>query len=214
MTITVFVVDDHELVRRGIVTLLEAEPDVEVVGEAGTAAQARARITATRPDVAILDMRLPDGDGIDVCRDIRSHHPDTHCIILTAYDDDDAISAAVMAGASDYVLKGVRGAVLIDKVRTVAAGRFNLDASLSRRVVERMRDEHQHDARLEALTTRESEVLALIAEGLTNRQIGETLALAEKTVKNYVSSLLAKLGLQRRTQAAVLSVETRPPGVR
>ena len=213
-TITVFVVDDHELVRRGIVTLLEAEPDVDVVGEAGTAAQARARIAATRPDVAVLDMRLPDGNGIDVCRDVRSDHPDTHCIILTAYDDDDAVSAAVMAGASDYVLKGVRGSVLIDKVRTVAAGKFNLDAALSRRVVERMREEHQHDARLEALTTRESEVLALIAEGLTNRQIGETLALAEKTVKNYVSSLLAKLGLQRRTQAAVLSVETRPPGVR
>jgi two-component system, NarL family, response regulator DevR len=213
-TIRVFVVDDHELVRRGIVALLEAEPDVDVVGEAGTATQARARIAATRPDVAVLDMRLPDGNGIDVCRDIRSNDPDTHCIILTAYDDDDAISAAVLAGASDYVLKGVRGSVLIDKVRSVAAGGFLLDSSLSRRVVERMRDEHQHDARLEALTVRESEVLALIAEGLTNRQIGETLALAEKTVKNYVSSLLAKLGLQRRTQAAVLSVETRPPGVR
>ena len=153
MTIKVFVLDDHELVRRGIVTLLEAEPDVEVVGEAGTAAQARARIAATRPDVAILDMRLPDGNGIDVCRDIRSNHQDTHCIILTAYDDDAAVSAAVMAGASDYVLKGVRGTVLIDKVRTVAAGGFILDTSLSRRVVERMRDEHQHDARLEALAT-------------------------------------------------------------
>jgi two-component system, NarL family, response regulator DevR len=213
-TIKVFVVDDHELVRRGIVTLLEAEPDVEVVGEAGTAAQARSRIAATRPDVAVLDMRLPDGNGIDVCRHIRSNDPDTHCIILTAYDDDDAVSAAVLAGASDYVLKGVRGSVLIDKVRTVAAGRFILDASLSRRVVDRMREEYQHDARLEALTARESDVLALIAEGLTNRQIGETLALAEKTVKNYVSSLLAKLGLQSRTQAAVLSVETRPPATR
>jgi two-component system, NarL family, response regulator DevR len=157
---------------------------------------------------------LPDGNGIDVCRHIRSNDPDTHCIILTAYDDDDAVSAAVLAGASDYVLKGVRGSVLIDKVRTVAAGRFILDASLSRRVVDRMREEHQHDARLEALTARESDVLALIAEGLTNRQIGETLALAEKTVKNYVSSLLAKLGLQSRTQAAVLSVETRPPATR
>ncbi|GAB3043851.1 response regulator transcription factor [Parafrigoribacterium mesophilum] len=211
-TIKVFVVDDHELVRRGIVTLLEAEQDIDVVGEAGTAAQARARIAATRPDVAVLDMRLPDGNGIDVCRDIRSDSPAMHCIILTAYDDDAAISAAVLAGASDYVLKGVRGTVLLEKVRAVASGGFLLDSALSQRVVERMREEHQHDARLEALTTRESEVLALIAEGMTNRQIGETLELAEKTVKNYVSSLLSKLGLQRRTQAAVLRVEARPPG--
>lgn len=202
----VFVVDDQEIVRRGVVDLCESEPDIEIVGEAGTAAQARTRILATRPDIALLDMRLPDGNGIDVCRDVRSENPDIRCIILTAYDDDEAINAAVLAGASGYVLKEVRGNRLIENMRTVAGGGSLLGSSLSRRVVERIRDEHREDPRLEALTTRENEVLSLIAEGLTNRQIGERLALAEKTVKNYVSSLLSKLGLQRRTQAAVLRV--------
>lgn len=207
----VFVVDDQEIVRRGVVDLCTAEPDIEIVGEAGTAAQARARISATRPDVVLLDMRLPDGNGIDVCRDVRSENPDIRCIILTAYDDDEAINAAVLAGASGYVLKEVRGNRLIENIRTVAVGGSLLGPSLSHRVVERIRDEHEGDPRLEALSARENEVLTLIAEGLTNRQIGEVLALAEKTVKNYVSSLLSKLGLQRRTQAAVLRVEARPP---
>jgi two-component system, NarL family, response regulator DevR len=207
--VRVFVVDDQELVRRGVIALCTAEPDIEVVGEAGTAAQARTRILATRPDVALLDMRLPDGDGIEVCRDVRSREPDIHCIILTAYDDDEAINAAVLAGASAYVLKEVRGNRLIENLRAVAAGKSLLGSAMSRKVVDRLRDDHTADPRLQALTARENEVLALIADGLTNRQIGETLALAEKTVKNYVSSLLSKLGLQRRTQAAVLSVETR-----
>ena len=207
----VFVVDDQEIVRRGVVDLCESEPDIEIVGEAGTAAQARTRILATRPDIALLDMRLPDGNGIDVCRDVRSENPDIRCIILTAYDDDEAINAAVLAGASGYVLKEVRGNRLIENMRTVAGGGSLLGSSLSRRVVERIRDEHREDPRLEALTTRENEVLSLIAEGLTNRQIGESLALAEKTVKNYVSNLLSKLGLQRRTQAAVLRVAAGSP---
>lgn len=207
----VFVVDDQEIVRRGVIDLCTAEPDIEIVGEAGTAAQARKRISATRPDVVLLDMRLPDGNGIDVCRDVRSDNPDIRCIILTAYDDDEAINAAVLAGASGYVLKEVKGNRLIENIRTVAAGGALLGPSLSHRVVERIRNEHEGDPRLEALSTRENEVLALIAEGLTNRQIGETLALAEKTVKNYVSSLLSKLGLQRRTQAAVMRMEARPP---
>jgi two-component system, NarL family, response regulator DevR len=208
--VRVFVVDDQEIVRRGVIALCTAEPDIEVVGEAGTAAQARTRILASRPDVALLDMRLPDGDGIEVCRDVRSREPDIHCIILTAYDDDEAINAAVLAGASAYVLKEVRGNRLIENLRAVAAGKSLLGSAMSRKVVDRLRDDHTADPRLQALTARENEVLALIADGLTNRQIGETLALAEKTVKNYVSSLLSKLGLQRRTQAAVLSVETRP----
>jgi DNA-binding NarL/FixJ family response regulator len=205
----VFVVDDQEIVRRGVVDLCSAEADIEIVGEAGTAAQARVRIGATRPDVVLLDMRLPDGNGIDVCRDVRSENPGIRCIILTAYDDDEAIDAAVLAGASGYVLKEVRGNRLIENMRTVAAGGSLLGSSLSHRVVERIRDEHAGDPRFEALTARENEVLGLIAEGLTNREIGQELALAEKTVKNYVSSLLGKLGLQRRTQAAVLRVETR-----
>ena len=207
----VFVVDDQEIVRRGVIDLCEAEPDIEVVGEAGTAAQARARISATNPDVVLMDMRLPDGNGIDVCRDVRSENPEIRCIILTAYDDDEAINAAVLAGASGYVLKEVRGNRLIENIRTVAAGRSILGSPLSHKVVERIRHDHEGDSRLETLSARENEVLSLIAEGLTNREIGERLALAEKTVKNYVSSLLSKLGLQRRTQAAVLRLETRGP---
>jgi len=209
--VRVFVVDDQEIVRRGVIDLCEAEPDIEVVGEAGTAAQARARISATNPDVVLMDMRLPDGNGIDVCRDVRSENPKIRCIILTAYDDDEAINAAVLAGASGYVLKEVRGNRLIENIRTVAAGRSILGSPLSHKVVERIRHDHEGDSRLETLSARENEVLSLIAEGLTNREIGERLALAEKTVKNYVSSLLSKLGLQRRTQAAVLRLETRGP---
>lgn len=209
--IRVFLVDDHELVRRGITALLNAHPDIEVVGEAATAAQARSRIRATRPDVAVLDVRLPDGSGIDVCRDVRSELPGTRCLILTGYDDDEATYAAVLAGAAGYVLKDVQGSRLVESVRRVAAGEMLLDPSLNRRVVARITATHTTDPLLESLTGREREILPLIAEGLTNREIGLRLELAEKTVKNYISGLLAKLGVQRRTQAAVMHLEqTRP----
>ena len=209
--IRIFLVDDHEIVRRGIAELITAEPDMEVVGEAGTAAQARARIAATRPDVALLDVRLPDGSGIDVCRDVRSDDPGVRCLILTGYDDDDALSAAVLAGASGYVLKDVRGSGLIESLRSVAAGRSLLDPALSQKVVKRMQSDRIDDPRLGSLSAREGEILSLIADGLTNRQIGSELSLAEKTVKNYVSSLLSKLGLERRTQAAILHIGNRRP---
>jgi two-component system, NarL family, response regulator DevR len=207
--ITVFLVDDHELARRGIAGLLEAEPDIRVIGEAATAAQARSRILATKPDVAVLDVRLPDGSGIDVCRDIRSADPAIQCVMLTAYDDDEAIYAAVIAGAAGYVLKDIRGAGLVDSVRKVAAGKSLLDPTLTAKVVERMRGGAAGDPRLASLSSREKQIMVLIADGLTNREIGLRLSLAEKTVKNYVSGLLSKLGLQRRTQAAVLHLETR-----
>lgn len=209
--IRVFLLDDHELVRRGISALLAAEVDIEVVGEASTAAQAIGRIRATIPDVAVLDVRLPDGSGIDVCRDIRSSLPGTRCLMLTGYDDDEAIYAAVLAGASGYVIKDIRGSGLVDSVRAVAAGRSLLDPALNRRVVERINENHEADPRLQSLTIRERQILPLIAEGLTNREIGERLNLAEKTVKNYISGLLSKLGLQRRTQAAVLHLESKQP---
>ncbi|GGK96513.1 DNA-binding response regulator [Salinibacterium xinjiangense] len=209
--IRVFLLDDHELVRRGISALLGAEVDIEVVGEASTAAQAIGRIRATTPDVAVLDVRLPDGSGIDVCRDIRSSLPGTRCLMLTGYDDDEAIYAAVLAGASGYVIKDIRGSGLVDSVRAVAAGRSLLDPALNRRVVERINENHEADPRLQSLTIRERQILPLIAEGLTNREIGERLNLAEKTVKNYISGLLSKLGLQRRTQAAVLHLESKQP---
>ena len=209
--IRVFLVDDHELVRRGITALLTAEPDIEVVGEAGTAAQARGRIRATSPDIAVLDVRLPDGSGIDVCRDVRSDNPDVRCLILTGYDDDEAVYAAVLAGASGYVIKDVQGSGLIDSLRKIAAGRSLIDPSMSHRVVERIKASHTSDPRLESLSAREREILPLIAEGLTNREIGAHLALAEKTVKNYISGLLSKLGLQRRTQAAIMHLESQTP---
>jgi DNA-binding NarL/FixJ family response regulator len=208
--IRVFLVDDHEIVRRGIAELLNAERDIEVVGQAGTAAQARVRIAALTPAVVLLDVRLPDGSGIDICRDIRSASPDIHFLILTAYDDDEAMSAAVVAGASGYVLKDVRGSGLIESVRKVAAGRSLLDPGLAKRVVRKFEGESGLDPRLGSLTSRERQILALIAEGLTNRQIGEKLSLAEKTVKNYVSGLLSKLGLQRRTQAAIVQLGAFP----
>ena len=207
--IRVFLVDDHELVRRGISALLSAEADIEVIGEASTAAQARARIRATRPDVAVLDVRLPDGSGIDVCREVRSDNPDVKCLILTGYDDDEAIYAAVLAGAAGYVIKDVQGSGLLDSLRKVAAGKKLINAAMSGRVVQRITDTHHSDPRLESLSAREHDILPLIAEGLTNREIGERLGLAEKTVKNYISGLLSKLGLQRRTQAAVLHLENR-----
>jgi two-component system response regulator DevR len=207
--IRVFLVDDHELARRGIAGLLEAESDIEVIGEAGTAAQARSRILATRPDVAVLDVRLPDGSGIDVCREIRSGDPEISCLMLTAYDDDEAIYAAVIAGAAGYVLKDIRGSGLVESVRNVASGRNLLDPALTAKVLERMRGGAGADPRLASLSGREKQIMALIADGLTNREIGLRLSLAEKTVKNYVSGLLSKLGLQSRTQAAVLHLETR-----
>ena len=207
--IRVFLLDDHEVVRRGIANLLETAEDIVVIGEAGTAAEAMARIPASRPHVAVLDARLPDGSGIDVCRDIRSSMPEVRCLILTSYDDNDAVFAAVMAGASGYLLKEIRGANLVDAVRQVAAGKSLLDPSVTERLLTRLREGTPRDPRLESLTEREREILALIADGLTNRQIGERLFLAEKTVKNYVSSLLAKLGMERRTQAAVYGAELR-----
>ena len=177
---------------------------MEVVGEAGTAEEAYGRIPATKPDVAVLDVRLPDGDGIEVCREVRSRHPEIACIMLTSFADDDAVYAAIMAGAAGYVLKQVRGTDLVDGVRRVAAGDSLLDPSVTARVLERLRHKDDEDE-LSVLTDQERKILELIAEGLTNRQIGERMFLAEKTVKNYVSSLLAKLGLERRTQAAVLA---------
>jgi two-component system response regulator DevR len=207
--ITVFLLDDHEIVRRGIADLIGAESDLVVVGEASTAAQALARIPATRPDVAILDARLPDGSGMEVCRDIRSTMPEVRCLMLTSYDDDDAVFAAVMAGAAGYLLKEVRGSSLIDAIRQVAAGKSLLDPGVTERLLTRLRKGESGDSRLASLTVREREILALIADGMTNRQIGEQLFLAEKTVKNYVSALLAKLGMQRRTQAAVYGAQVR-----
>ncbi len=207
--IRVFLLDDHEIVRRGITELLERHEDVDVVGEAGTATEALARIPATRPDVAVLDARLPDGSGIDVCREIRSAVPATRCLVLTSYDDRDAVLAAVMAGASGYLLKDVRGTNLVEAIRQVAQGRSLLDPAVTEQLLARLRDGAPADPRLASLTEREREILALIADGLTNRQIGERLFLAEKTVKNYVSGLLAKLGFTRRTQAAVYAAEIR-----
>jgi two-component system response regulator DevR len=205
----VFLVDDHEIVRRGVAELIEREPDLVVVGESDSVAHALPRIAATAPDVALLDMRLPDGDGIDLCREIRSRHPEIACLILTAYDDDAAAMSAVLAGASGYVLKNVRGSTIVDDVRAVAAGRSLIDAKLTARVSQQATREDHDDPRFAALNLRERQVLALIADGLTNRQIGEQLGLAEKTVKNYVSGLLSKLGFERRTQAAIYQMERR-----
>jgi DNA-binding NarL/FixJ family response regulator len=201
MTTRVFLLDDHELVRRGIRDLLESEDDLEVVGEAGTAEEAYGRIPATTPHVAVLDMRLPDGDGIDVCREIRSRHPEIACIMLTSFSDDEAVYAAILAGAAGYLLKQVRGNDLVDAIRRVAAGESLLDPAVTTRVLERLRHKDDEDP-LAALTDQERAILELIAEGLTNRQIGERMFLAEKTIKNYVSNMFSKLGMSRRTEAA------------
>ena len=203
--IRVYLLDDHEVVRRGLRQLLEDGGDIEVVGESGLAVEATSRIPAMRPDVAVLDARLPDGSGIDVCRDIRSVDPTIRALILTSYDDDEALFAAILAGASGYVLKQIGGHDLVDTVRRVAAGQSLIDPALTARVLERVRNGERAPDELARLSDREREILGLVAEGLTNRQIGERLFLAEKTVKNYVSSILAKLGLERRTQAAVLA---------
>jgi DNA-binding NarL/FixJ family response regulator len=200
--IGVFLLDDHEIVRRGVRELLEAEPDITVVGEAGTAASALARIPALRPDVAVLDVRLPDGDGVSVCREIRSRMPEVACLMLTSFGDDEALFNAIMAGAAGYVLKQIRGTDLVGAVRAVASGQSLLDPDAASKVMRRMRDQTAHADPLAGLTGQERRILELIGEGLTNRQIGEQMYLAEKTVKNYVSALFAKLGMERRTQAA------------
>ncbi|MDX6296719.1 MAG: two-component system, NarL family, response regulator DevR [Nocardioidaceae bacterium] len=209
--IRVYLLDDHEVVRRGLRDLIETERDIVVVGESGSAREAVARIPALHPDVAVLDGRLPDGSGIDVCRDIRSVDPSIQALILTSYDDDDALFAAIMAGAAGYVLKQIRGDDLITAIRQVAAGRSLLDPAVTRRVLERVRRGSEEPDELRSLTDQERKILSHIAEGMTNRQIAEAMFLAEKTVKNYVSSILAKLGLERRTQAAVLASRLNQP---
>jgi two-component system response regulator DevR len=208
--IRVFLLDDHEVVRRGLKDLLEADGDIVIVGESGLAQEAARRIPALRPDVAVLDGRLPDGSGIDVCREVRSAHPEIAALILTSYDDDEALFSAIMAGAAGYVLKQIRGNDLVDAVRRVAAGQSLLDPAVTARVLDRLRAGPEEDKALAPLTDQERRILELIGEGLTNRQIAERMFLAEKTVKNYVSSLLGKLGMERRTQAAVFAVKHPP----
>ncbi|HYJ68839.1 MAG TPA: response regulator transcription factor [Nocardioidaceae bacterium] len=205
--IKVYLLDDHEVVREGIRALLESKPEFEVVGESGLAEEARRRIPALRPDVAVLDARLPDGSGIDVCRDVRSVDSSIKALILTSYNDDEALFTSIMAGAAGYILKEVGGGALVDAVRRVAAGQSLLDPAVTERVLERLRKGDEQPEELRRLSEQELNVLKLIAEGMTNRQIGEHLHLAEKTVKNYVSSMLSKLGLERRTQAAILATK-------
>lgn len=210
---TVYLLDDHEVVRQGLRTLFEAAGDIEVVGESGSAVEAARRIPALRPDVAVLDGRLGDGSGVEVCREVRSVDPTVKALLLTSYDDDDALFAAIMAGASGYLLKEIRNNDLVAAVRTVAAGGSLIDPALTARVLDRVRNPTAVAPELAGLTEQELRLLALITEGLTNRQIGERMSLAEKTVKNYVSNILAKLGLERRTQAAVLAAKLlAPPG--
>ena len=209
--VRVFLLDDHEIVRRGIADLLEQEDGITVVGEAGAATGAAGAILGSGATVAVLDARLPDGSGIDVCRDVKSARPELGCLILTSYDDDEAVLAAVLAGANGYLLKEVRAMGLVDAIRRVSEGEMLLDPALAENVVARIADATPASP-LDGLTPRETEILALIAEGLSNREIGATLFLAEKTVKNYVSGILSKLGMQRRTQAAVLATEWMPRG--
>jgi DNA-binding NarL/FixJ family response regulator len=211
--IRVYLLDDHEVVRQGLKALLEGAGGIEVVGESGSAVEATSRIPASKPHVAVLDARLPDGSGIEVCRSVRAVDPSINALILTSYDDDEALFAAIMAGAAGYVLKEIRGSDLIDGIRRVAAGQSLIDPTLTAKVLERVRMGPSVAPELAELTEQERKLLSLIAEGLTNRQIGERMFLAEKTVKNYVSSILAKLGLERRTQAAVLASKLldRPP---
>lgn len=203
-TVRVFLLDDHEVVRRGIADLLGSQGTIEIVGEAGTAEQALARIPELAPDVAVLDVQLPDGDGIEVCAELVEQLPETKFLILTSFLDDDAMMRAIIAGASGYVLKEIRGTDLTAAVLTVASGGSLMDPQTTARVMRQIRDQANRVDPLESLTSQERKILNLIGDGLTNKQIGDELFLAEKTVKNYVSSILAKLGLQRRTQAAVL----------
>jgi two-component system, NarL family, response regulator DevR len=209
--ITVFLLDDHEIVRRGLRDLLEAEGDIEVVGEAATQQTAVDRVHALDPDVAVLDVRLEEGNGVEACREIRSRHPRTACLILTSFSDDEALFQAIMAGAAGYVLKQIRSSDLVDAVRRVASGQNLLDPVVTARVLERLRRGPEQDERLARLTEQERKVLDLLAEGLTNREIGERLHLAEKTIKNYVTALLSKMGMARRTEAAVYAVRHLPP---
>jgi two-component system response regulator DevR len=205
VTIRVFLLDDHEVVRRGVRELLEAASggEIQVTGEASTADEALRRLPAVGPDVAILDVRLPDGNGVEVCREIRSRHPEIQCLMLTSFADDEALFDAIMAGAAGYVLKQVRGSDLVDSVRRVASGQSLLDPTVTATVLDRLRRGPEDNREVAHLTDQERRILDLLAEGLTNRQIGERLYLAEKTVKNYVSNLLTKLGMHRRTEAAV-----------
>ncbi|MGK5731019.1 response regulator [Streptomyces sp. URMC 124] len=208
--VRVFLLDDHEVVRRGVHDLLDAEDDIVVVGEASSVAHALARGPALRPDVAVLDVRLPDGDGITVCRELRSRMPGLACLMLTSFDDDDALLDAIMAGAAGYVLKQIKGSDLVSAVRTVASGQSMLDPATTTRLMAGLRGEGEAgpgDERLAELSPRERDILALIGDGLTNRQIGKSLFLSEKTVKNHISRLLAKLGVERRIQAAVLATQ-------
>ena len=209
--IRVFLLDDHEIVREGLRALLESHADFEVVGEASTAAEALARIPPLRPDVAVLDVRLPDGDGVQVCRDVRAADPEIRCLMLTSFADDEALFDASVAGASGYVLKQIKGTDIVDAIRRVAAGESLLDPDATQRVLERIRNPPAPDERLAALTPQETRILELITDGLTNRQIAEAMFLAEKTVKNYVSNLLSKLGMERRTQAAVYGARIQQP---
>ena len=212
--IRVFLLDDHEVVRRGVHDLLDSEPDITVVGEASSADHALARGPALRPDVAVLDVRLPDGNGIAVCRELRSAMPRLACLMLTSFDDDDALLDAIMAGAAGYVLKQIKGSDLVSAIRTVAGGQSMLDPATTARLMSSLRDERTPDPgeqALSALSPREREILGLIGEGLTNRQIGRRLYLSEKTVKNNVSRLLAKLGVERRIQAAVIATQSASP---
>lgn len=207
MTVRLFLLDDHEIVRRGLIDLLSAEPDFEVVGQSGTVEGAAEQIVAAGTTVAILDGRLPDGSGIDVCRDVKSADRDIRCLILTSFDDDEAVLAAVLAGADGYLLKEVRASNLVEAIRRAAAGESLLDPAVTERVLARVQEAGATESPLQSLTPRETDILALIADGMSNREIAGTLFLAEKTVKNNVSAILAKLGMQRRTQAAVLGAE-------
>ncbi|WP_028051277.1 response regulator transcription factor [Cellulomonas sp. URHD0024] len=205
--IRVFLLDDHEVVRQGLLRLIDADPDMSVVGEASTVAEALVRAPVAKADVALLDVRLPDGSGVEVCRELSSSDSGLRCLMLTSYEDDEALLAAITAGAAGYVLKEIRGPQLLDSIRAVAAGRSLIDPATKARVLERVRESQGHDARLDLLTPQESAVLDLIGEGLTNREIAGKMFLAEKTVKNYISSLLAKLGVRGRTQAALFIAE-------
>ncbi|MDQ0604205.1 two-component system response regulator DevR [Streptomyces canus] len=213
--IRVFLLDDHEVVRRGLTDLLDSEPDISVVGDAGTVEHALARGPALRPHVAVLDVRLPDGDGITVCRELRSQMPELACLMLTSFDDEDALLDAIMAGASGYVLKQIRGSDLVSAVRTVASGQSMLDPATTARLMHSLRADPAESPgmspELASLSPRERDILALIGEGLTNREIGKKLYLSEKTVKNHISRLLAKLGVQRRVQAAVIASQVERP---
>lgn len=213
--VKVFLVDDHEVVRRGLVDLLGADPELDVVGEAGLVAEAMARVPAARPDVAVLDVRLPDGNGIELCRDLLSRMPDLRCLILTSYTSDEAMLDAILAGASGYVVKDIKGMELARAVKDVGAGRSLLDNRAAAALMAKLRGAAEKQDPLSGLTDQERTLLGLLSEGLTNKQIADRMFLAEKTVKNYVSRLLAKLGMERRTQAAVFATElkrSRPPG--